>query len=91
MEKEKKVRSKMWLLADAAVEKRIEHDWVGNVAAFTCILCRRVFIVSASMHRDGRACPGCQRCEGHVTGGRNMGGEAFLLIAEEEPQHPPAN
>jgi len=82
---------KMLLLADPTLEKRTEHDWVGNNAAFTCPFCRRVFIVSAMLHRNGRPCPGCERCTGHVIGGRNTGGEAFIEWADDGAQQPPAN
>jgi Zn finger protein HypA/HybF involved in hydrogenase expression len=74
------------LIADAAREKRNNCDWVGNNAAFTCPVCQRVFVVSAMLHRNGRLCPGCEKSMGHVTGGRNTGGEAFVEWKDDENQ-----
>ena len=33
-----------------------------------------VFLVSALLHRDGRACPGCGRSTAQVEGGAKSGG-----------------
>lgn len=71
------------LIADASLEKRTNCDWVGNNAAFTCPLCQRVFVVSAMINRDGRLCPDCGKSIGHVNGGRNTGGAAFLEWVNE--------
>ena len=72
------------LIADASKEARVNCDWVGNNAAFTCPVCNRVFLVSAMLHRNGRPCPGCERSTGHVTGGRNAGGRAFVEWSEND-------
>ena len=34
-----------------------DEDWQGNNAAFTCPACKKVYIVSARMHAEGRDCP----------------------------------
>jgi len=65
-------------MADASQENRVNCDWVGNNAAFTCPVCGRVFVVSGMLHRDGRLCPCCHKATGHVAGGRDSGGEAFV-------------
>ncbi len=75
------------LIADAAKETRTNCDWLGNNAAFTCPVCQRVFVVSAMLHRNGRLCPGCGKSTGHVRGGRNTGGEAFVEWSETDAQH----
>jgi hypothetical protein len=34
-----------------------DEDWEGNNAAFTCLLCKKVFLVSGLLHEGRRACP----------------------------------
>jgi hypothetical protein len=55
-------------------------DWEGNNAAFTCPLCKKVFIVSAHMHEGERQCPGpgCGKSTGRVLGGKKSGGSASI-------------
>ena len=33
-----------------------DADWGGNNAAFTCPVCKKVFIVSAQLHNGSREC-----------------------------------
>ena len=54
------------------------HDWAGNNAAFTCLLCGKVFIVSAVLHPKGRVYPSCGDSKGHCTGGAKSGKRAYL-------------
>lgn len=54
------------------------EDWVGNNAAFSCPQCGKVFLVSALLHRNGRACPACGKSTGRVEGGRKSGGTAWI-------------
>ena len=61
----------------------LKHDWVGNNAAFTCPACQNVFIVSALIHKKGRACPSCGSNIGHVEGGAKSGGSAWLDSAAD--------
>jgi predicted RNA-binding Zn-ribbon protein involved in translation (DUF1610 family) len=51
--------------------ERKDEDWEGNNAAFTCPACGKVFIVSERIHNGSRACPGCGRAKGYVSGVRN--------------------
>lgn len=55
-----------------------DEDWQGNNAAFTCPACKKVYIVSARMHAEGRDCPtpGCGQSRGLVVGGKDSGGTA---------------
>jgi hypothetical protein len=61
-----------------------DEDWEGNNAAFTCPLCKKVFIVSTLIHtgpnKGGgyRECPGCHKSIGRVSGGRKSGGTASI-------------
>lgn len=73
--------SKQWAATDP------DSAYEGNNAAFVCPHCKHVFIISAAIHptkggtqgRDGqRACPSCGKSTGHVAGGRNSGGKAWL-------------
>jgi hypothetical protein len=59
-----------------------DFDWVGNNAAFTCPVCRQIFLVSARLHTDGRDCPNCGKSNGRVVGGKNQGGSAVLRWAK---------
>jgi len=43
----------------------LTEDLVGNNAAFTCPVCRQVFIVSTFAHRGKRMCPTCQKSVGY--------------------------
>jgi hypothetical protein len=43
------------------------EDWYGTNAAVSCTSCGKVFIVSAVLHRKGRACPACGLCTATVT------------------------
>jgi len=56
------------------------EDWEGNNAAFTCPLCGKVYIVSASkaIHKGRRSCPNCGKSEGVVVGGKKSGGTAAI-------------
>jgi hypothetical protein len=58
----------------------LDEDWEGNNVAFTCPLCKKVFIVSAApiIHGGERICPKCGKSTGHVTGGRKGGGRAWI-------------
>jgi hypothetical protein len=58
----------------------VDEDFHGNVAAFTCPVCGKVFLVSSSLDRLGRACPNpaCGRSFGLVVGGATSGGVATL-------------
>jgi hypothetical protein len=58
----------------------MDEDFHGNVAAFTCPVCGKVFLVSSSLDRLGRACPNpaCGRSFGLVVGGATSGGVATL-------------
>jgi len=47
-----------------------DEDWCGNNVALTCPTCAKVFLVSSALHKNGRACPNCERATGHCTGGR---------------------
>jgi transcription elongation factor Elf1 len=60
------------------MDLKMEEDWEGNNAAFTCPKCGKVFIVSAMIHRDGRQCPACCKSTGRVKGGRKSGGIASI-------------
>ena len=53
------------------------HDWRGNNAAFTCPVCRKVFIVSQLFDKDGRKCPECKKATGYCTGAPGRG-QAFI-------------
>ena len=57
----------------------IDEDWEGNNAAFKCPKCAKVFIVSGLLHPEGRRCPECAQSEGHVSGGRQNGGQAYIV------------
>jgi len=63
-----------------AMDLKKDEDWEGNNAAFTCPnpQCRKVFIVSAMIHRNGRQCPACGKSTGNVKGGRNADGIASI-------------
>jgi transcription elongation factor Elf1 len=49
-----------------------DEDWHGNNAAFSCPLCRKVFIVSAMLkeknepQRGMRKCPNCRKSTGYI-------------------------
>jgi predicted RNA-binding Zn-ribbon protein involved in translation (DUF1610 family) len=64
---------------DPDVQAR-DEDWEGNNAAFSCPVCGKVFLVSASplMHNGSRECPNCHRSTGYVEGGRKGGGSARI-------------
>lgn len=53
-------------------------DFVGNNAAFTCPVCKKVFLVSGLIHRGERKCPSCGKSTGYVSGGQKSGGAAYL-------------
>jgi transcription elongation factor Elf1 len=57
-----------------------DEDWQGNNAAFTCPACKKVYIVSAQMHKEGRDCPNqnCGKSTGLVVGGKDSGGTASI-------------
>ena len=55
-----------------------DEDWVGNNAAFTCPKCGKVFLVSGFMHKGHRACPQCGESTGHVKGGKESDGVAYI-------------
>jgi transcription elongation factor Elf1 len=61
-----------------ATELRHDEDWEGNNAAFSCPVCRKVFIVSATIHQGQRVCPSCGRSRGYVSGGKKSGGSALI-------------
>lgn len=54
------------------------EDWEGNNAAFTCPKCGKVFVVSNHIHKNGRACPKCEKAKGFVVGGKKKGGQAWI-------------
>jgi hypothetical protein len=60
----------------------MDEDWLGNNAAFTCPLCRKVFIVTNApkIHdpQEERPCPHCGGSVGHCTGGAKSGGAAYI-------------
>ncbi|SDR63725.1 hypothetical protein SAMN05444161_6843 [Rhizobiales bacterium GAS191] len=55
-----------------------EEDWIGNNAAFTCPVCRGVYVVSGMLHKKGRECPKCHQSKGLVVGGKDSGGSATI-------------
>jgi Zn finger protein HypA/HybF involved in hydrogenase expression len=55
-----------------------DEDWEGNNAAFTCPGCKKFYIVSGHMHKEGRACPHCRQSRGLVVGGKGSGGTAII-------------
>lgn len=55
-----------------------DEDWDGNNAAFSCPVCRKVFLVSEYMHSGKRPCPNCNGSVGYVVGGKNSGGSARI-------------
>ncbi len=62
-----------------------DEDWEGNNAAFTCPICKKVFIVSDTrMHvspkkeRGYRKCPSCGKSTARINGGRKSGGTASI-------------
>jgi hypothetical protein len=59
---------------------RLDEGWEGNNAAFTCPLCKKVFIVSALLHGGRRTCPNpkCGKSFGWVEGGKSSGGNAGI-------------
>jgi hypothetical protein len=57
---------------------RMDEDWVGNNAAFTCPVCGKVFLVSQIVHRGSRPCPKCDKSTGRIKGGSSQGGTASL-------------
>jgi hypothetical protein len=61
-----------------------DEDWQGNNAAFTCPACKKVYIVSARMHPEGRDCPapGCGQSRGLVVGGKDSGGTASFTYIQ---------
>jgi predicted RNA-binding Zn-ribbon protein involved in translation (DUF1610 family) len=61
-----------------ASDTGLTDDWQGNNAAFTCPLCRKVFIVSGRLHKQGRQCPECGKSTGFVKGGRKSKGTARI-------------
>ncbi len=61
---------------------RLDEDWQGNNAAFTCTSCSKVYIVSGMMHKSGRPCPKCGKSKGFVKGGKGSGGSAKLQTDE---------
>ena len=55
------------------------EDWIGNNAAFRCDACKRVYVVSGHLHKNGRLCPFCEGTIAHVEGrGRESGGKAWI-------------
>jgi hypothetical protein len=58
-----------------------DKDWLGNNAAFTCPQpgCRKVYIVSALIHKNGRECPACGRSKAFVSGSQNRNGDAWIV------------
>jgi hypothetical protein len=56
------------------------EDWEGNNVAFTCPICKKVFIVSGApiIHNGIRKCPACGKSTGYVEGGRKSGGRAWI-------------
>lgn len=70
----------------------LNEDWEGNNVAFSCPLCKKIFIVNTTrMHKEGprgeqgyRKCPKCGKSLGHITGpGRKSGGSASIEWEEE--------
>lgn len=57
---------------------RVDEDWQGNNAAFTCPACSKVYIVSGMIHKAGRNCPQCGKSKGFVRGGKGSGGSAKI-------------
>jgi hypothetical protein len=55
-----------------------DEDWDGNNAAFSCPICRKVFLVSEYMHGGQRDCPNCHKSTGYVKGGKATGGSARI-------------
>ncbi len=87
-----------WSRESAVVVRKIDRnsirddeDWEGNNAAFTCPVCKKVFIVSALLHQGRRTCPNpkCRKSVGWVRGGRLSGGDAGIewdgVLASEAP------
>lgn len=63
---------------------RLDEDWEGSNAAFTCPHCRKVFIVNATrMHNGVRACPKCGKSTGRCNGGKL--GKGTTASLEWEP------
>ncbi|MGI9104382.1 MAG: hypothetical protein ACR2IF_18215 [Terriglobales bacterium] len=42
------------------------EELYGNNAAFSCPVCRKTFVVSGFLNKNGRKCPWCHRSTGHV-------------------------
>jgi predicted RNA-binding Zn-ribbon protein involved in translation (DUF1610 family) len=59
---------------------RLDEDWEGNNAAFTCPICGQVFIVSGSrVHSGKRECPKCGESIGRCDiKGKKSGGTASI-------------
>jgi hypothetical protein len=55
-----------------------DEDWEGNNAAFSCPVCRKVFLVSSHMHEGKRECPSCHKSTGYVEGGKKSEGKARI-------------
>lgn len=72
------------------------EDWEGNNAAFSCPVCKKVYIVSDTrMHlapdgtKDYRECPNCGQSKARVSGGKLSGGIASIEWKEStEKDHP---
>ena len=57
-----------------------KDDWEGNNAAFTCPVCKWVFLVSGRLHKHGKECrnPECGKSKGFVVGGKKSKGRAWI-------------
>ena len=53
---------------------RLDEDWAGNNAPFTCPCCGKVFVVSGFMHPEGRRCP------------NNSCGKSFAYVKVDKKQ-----
>lgn len=73
-----------------AGSKDRDTDWEGNNAAFSCPVCREVFVVSAMVHEDGRVCPNpdCGKSKARVVGAKGRGGTAIIEWVEMDEARP---
>lgn len=55
-----------------------DADWLGINAAFTCPICKKVFIVSSFIHDGKEVCPRCNESTAFCTGPANNDGRAYL-------------